>query len=215
MTFPRQSALRAAMLALAVPVTTLAVPMQAAQAQSGDVAAVSRALRAITTLKANFEQTNATGSVARGTLLLKQPGKVRFDYGKNDLLIVSDGRSLNMIDYSVKQVSRYPVRNSPLGPLLDPTRDLTRYGKIVPSGSANLVAIEARDKDHPEYGTMTLYFERKASAPGGLELTGWLMRDAQGNRTTVRFSNISYGGAIADSAFTWRDPRPNPVGPRR
>ncbi len=215
MMFRSISALRVALFALTLPAAALAVPMQAAQAQSGDVAAVSRALRAITTMKADFEQTDAAGGVARGTLLLKQPGKVRFDYGKNDLLIVSDGRSLNMIDYAVKQVSRYPVRNSPLGPLLDPKRDLTRYGKIVPSGSAGVIAIEARDKDHPEYGTMTLHFARKPSAPGGLELTGWLMRDAQGNRTTVRFSNISYGGAIADSAFAWRDPRPNRVGPRR
>lgn len=215
MIFPHRSALRATLLALALPAATVALPMQAAQAQPDDLAAVSRALRAITTLKANFEQTDARGGVARGTLLLKQPGKVRFDYGKNDLLIVGDGRSLNVIDYSVKQVQRYPIRNSPLGPLLDPSRDLTRYGKIVPSGSANLVSVEARDKDRPEFGTMTLYFARKAGAPGGLELTGWLMRDAQGNRTSVRFSGISYGAPIADSAFAWRDPRPNRVGPRR
>ncbi len=71
------------------------------------------------------------------------------------------------------------------------------------------------DSAHPEYGTLTLVFSRKASAPGGLELVGWLAKDAQGNRTTIRLSGVNYGMAIANSAFSWRDPRPNQVGPRR
>jgi outer membrane lipoprotein-sorting protein len=119
-----------------------------------------------------------------------------------------------MVDYEVAQVQRLPIRNSPLGALLDPSRDLTRYGKLVPTGRPGVVSIEARDAAHPELGVLTLVFARKASAPGGLELTGWLMKDAQGNRTTISFSGISYGAAIADSAFAWRDPRANQVGPR-
>lgn len=184
------------------------------QASPADLVAVNRAVRAITTLKANFTQTDASGGVSTGTLLLKQPGHIRFNYGKGDLLIVADGKSLNMIDYQVAQVERWPIRNSPLGALLDPSRDLTRYGKLVPTGNPDLVSVEVRDGAHPEYGVMTLVFSRKASAPGGLELTGWLARDAQGNRTSIRLSGISYGVAIADSAFSWRDPRPNQVGPR-
>ncbi len=214
MTAPLRSALRAALLALAMP-AALALPAGAAQAQSADLAAVNKAIRAITTMKANFAQTDANGGVSTGKLLMKQPGHIRFDYGKGDLLIVADGKSLNMIDYEVAQVQRYPIRNSPLGALLDPGRDLTRYGKLVPTGDANLLSVEARDNAHPEYGTLTLVFSRKASAPGGLELVGWLAKDAQGNRTSIRLSDISYGMPIANSAFTWRDPRPNQVGPRR
>ncbi len=213
MTAPFRSAFRAALLALVVPVT-LALPAGAAQAQSADLAAVNKAIRAITTLKAGFSQTDANGGTSSGTLLLKQPGHIRFDYGKGDLLIVADGKSLNMIDYEVGQVERWPIANSPLGALLDPSRDLTRYGKLVPTGEANLLSVEVHDNAHPEYGTLTLVFSRKPSAPGGLELIGWLAKDAQGNRTTIRLSGISYGMAIANSAFSWRDPRPNQVGPR-
>ncbi len=211
--FARTSMIVAAAL---LPVSGL-VLAGAAQAQGtqGDLAAVTKAIRSITTLKANFTQTASNGGVSSGTLLLKQPGRVKFTYGKGDLLIVADGKSLNMIDYQVAQVERLPIRNGPLGALLDPSRDLSRYGKLVPSGNPGLVAVEARDAARPEYGALTLFFSRKASAPGGYELNGWIAKDAQGNRTSVQLSSVTYGGAIANSAFSWRDPRPNRVGPRR
>ncbi|MBO9576747.1 MAG: outer membrane lipoprotein carrier protein LolA [Sphingobium sp.] len=185
-----------------------------AQSGQGDLAAVNKAIRSITTLKAAFTQTDAKGQIQTGTVLLKQPGHVRFNYAGGDLLIVADGKSLYMVDYEVAQVQRLPIRNSPIGALLDPSRDLTRYGKLVPSGRNDVISVEARDSAHPEYGVITLVFARKASAPGGLELSGWVMKDAQGSRTTISLSGITYGGAIADSAFGWRDPRPNQTGPR-
>ena len=50
-----------------------------------------------------------------GKLTLKRPGKIRFQYQKDvPLLIVGDGNSLTMIDYEVRQVQRWPVKNSPL-----------------------------------------------------------------------------------------------------
>jgi len=54
---------------------------------------------------------------------------------------------------------------------------------------------------------ITLIFARSASAPGGLQLTHWVALDSQNNRTTVRLRNQRYGVAVADSAFTFRDPR--------
>lgn len=199
--------------AAVLPAVALAPLPAVAQAPSDDLAAVNRAIRAITTLKANFAQTAPNGEVQTGTLQLKQPGKLRFDYGKQvNLLIIADGRSLYMIDYDVAQVQRWPIRNSPLGALLDPTRDLTRLGKLIETGDPRVVSIEVRDASHPEYGVLTLVFTRKASAPGGLELYGWVAKDAQGNRTSIRLSNLAYGAPIADSAFRWRDPRPSSRG---
>jgi len=208
----------AAVVAFSLPVIGFAPGLVvSAHAQSGqaDLAAVTKAIRSITTLKASFTQTDAKGQIQTGTVLLKQPGHVRFNYGGGDLLIVADGKSLYMVDYEVAQVQRLPIRNSPIGALLDPSRDLTRYGRLVPSGRNDVISVEARDSAHPEYGVITLVFARRAGAPGGLELSGWVMKDAQGNRTTISLSSITYGGAIADSAFAWRDPRPNQAGPRR
>ena len=55
---------------------------------------------------------------------------------------------------------------------------------------------------------ITLIFQRKAAAPGGLELVSWVSLDSQNRRTTIRLANQSYGMAIADSAFSYTDPRP-------
>ncbi|MCW2368091.1 outer membrane lipoprotein-sorting protein [Sphingobium sp. B11D3D] len=206
--FTRRSAMLSLMLsALAAPALVPASPVAAQAARSSDLASVSTAVRGITTLSGDFTQTDRNGQVQNGKLLWKQPGKIRFDYGAGDLLIVADGSSLYMIDYQVAQVQRWPIRNSPLGALLDPKRDITRYGKIVDTGDPRVVSVEVRDPQHPEYGVITLIFTRKVGVPGGLSLYGWVALDAQGNRTNIRLSNLKYGAPIADSAFRWRDPR--------
>ena len=193
---------------------TTPLPAQAA-AEADDLAAVQRHVREITTLTADFSQTDRAGQVQDGKLLWKQPGNIRFQYGKdNPLLIVADGKSLYMIDYEVRQVQRWPIRNSPLGALLDPTRDLTRYGKMIQTGDPRIVSVEVRDATHPEYGVINLVFQRDASGPAGLKLYGWVARDAQGNRTSIRLANLQYGAPIADSAFRWKDPRPGQRGTR-
>src|SRR3546814_10118916 len=96
-----------------------------------------------------------------------------------------------MIDYEVSQVQRWPIRNSPLGALLDPDRDLGKYGKVVPSGDPRILMVEARDPKRPEYGVITLIFQRKASAPAGLEMYGWVALDSQHNRPRIRLSHRS------------------------
>lgn len=200
--------------ALAVPAVLPSAAIGQAATQGGELAQVSRHLKAMQSLRATFTQTDRSGQTLSGTLTLKQPGKIRFEYQKDaQLLIVSDGRALTMIDYQVKQVQRWPIRNSPLGALLDPNRDLTRYGKVVPTGDPNVVSVEVRDPKRPEYGVITLIFTRTASAPGGLSLVGWVALDSQNKRTTIRLSNQQYNVAVADTAFAWTDPRAR--GPRR
>lgn len=178
-----------------------------AAAQRNDLAAVQAHLRGLTTMTADFSQTDRKGQVLTGKLTLKQPGRIRFQYGQGvPLLIVAEGGALTFIDYQVRQVQRWPIRNSPLGVLLDPRRDLSRFAKLVP-GDPRLVTVEARDPRHPEYGRITLVLARDPGAPAGLTLQGWVALDAQGNRTTVRLSNQRYGVPVGDEAFRWDDPR--------
>lgn len=191
----------------AVPLAMIAAP-PAAVAQSGDLDRAVAALRGISTMKASFTQTDRAGQTMAGELTLKRPGKIRFDYGKSaPMLVVSNGKSLYLVDYDVKQVERWPISNSPLGALLDPDRDVKRYGKLVPTSHSGVVSVEVRDPKRPEFGVITLIFQRDANSPGGLKLTHWVALDAQNNRTTVRLSNHRYGMSVADSAFTFSDPR--------
>jgi outer membrane lipoprotein-sorting protein len=191
-------------------------PLAAQTAQQDDLALVQRHIRSITTLTADFAQTDRSGQVQTGKLLWKQPGNIRFQYEpSNPLLIVADGKSLYMIDYEVRQVQRWPIRNSPLGALLDPSRDLSRYGKLVQTGDPRVISMEVSDPAHPEYGVITLVFQRDSDGPVGLRLYGWVTRDAQGNRTSIRLTAVKYGAPIAESAFRWKDPRPQQRGAGR
>lgn len=174
---------------------------------------VSTHLRSVQTMTASFTQTDRNGRIMTGILLLKRPGSVRFQYQPSaKLLVVGDGKSLTMIDYAVKQVSRWPIGDSPLSVLLDPKVDLSRFAKPVPSADPNVVVIQARDPKRPEYGVISIGFTRRAAAPAGLMLEGWSVLDAQGNRSTVRLSNQQFNTPISDKAFRWDDPRPR--GPR-
>jgi outer membrane lipoprotein-sorting protein len=194
-------------LALAVP-AALVLPAAPAAAQQDGLDQVVTALRAITTMRADFTQTDRNGQSVRGVLTWRSPGRMRFEYERSvNMLIVSNGRSLTMIDYDVAQKERWPISNSPLGALLDPRRDLKRYGKLLPTANPGVISVEVKDAKKPEYGTITLIFVRNAAAPGGLELTSWVALDAQNKRTTVRLSNQRYGMTIPDSAFTYREPR--------
>lgn len=180
----------------------------AAAQSASDLDKVVGALRAISTMKADFVQTDRQGQTLRGTMTLKRPGKIRFDYGKDaDFLVISNGKSLYVIDYEVNQVERWPIGNSPLGALFDPEKDVKRFGKMVPTRDPNVLSVEVRDPKKPEFGMITLIFVRNPAAPGGLQLTHWVALDAQNNRTRVQLSNQRYGLAVADSTFTFRDPR--------
>ncbi|WP_422059548.1 LolA family protein [Sphingopyxis sp.] len=173
------------------------------------LASVQTHLKATTSMTADFVQTDRNGQRVSGKLTLKRPGKIRFQYQKDvPLLIVGDGSRLTMIDYQVKQVQSWPVKNSPLGALLDPERDLTKYAKVLPTGSGDVLSVEVKDPKRPEYGTITMVFIRDGSSPGGVRLRGWVALDSQNNRTRIDLSNQQFNVAVADSAFKWTDPRP-------
>ena len=201
------TAVMAGAAAIAVP-AALFVPSQPVEAAAGDLDKAVAALRGISTMRADFTQTDRSGKSISGVLTLKRPGKIRFQYEKGvPFVVVSNGKSLYLVDYEVKQVERWPISNSPLGALLDPNRDVKRYGKLVPTGNPNVISVEVRDPKRPEFGVITLIFNRDAKAPGGYALTNWVALDAQNNRTTVRLRNQRYGMAVAENTFRFTDPR--------
>ncbi len=191
------------------PVALVMSVPSSAQTKGDQMARVVAHMKAVGTMTANFTQTDRNGQSLSGKLLLKRPGQIRFEYQKGvPLLIVADGRALTMIDYEVKQVQRWPIRNSPLAALLDPGQDLTRFGKLLPTSTDDVISVEVRDRKRPEFGVITMIFVKQAGAPGGLTLNGWVALDSKNNRTSIRLANVKFNGAIADSSFKWKDPRP-------
>jgi outer membrane lipoprotein-sorting protein len=190
------------------PAALIAAAPITAQQQPDKMTRVVQHMQAVATMTAGFTQTDRNGQTLTGKLILKRPGHVRFEYQKNvPLLIVGDGKALTMIDYEVKQVQRWPIKNNPLAALLDPGKELSRYGKIVTTTNNDVISVEVRDPKRPEYGTTTMVFTKMASAPGGLMLNGWVTLDSKNNRTSIRLANVKFNGPVADSNFTWKDPR--------
>jgi len=187
--------------------TLIALASPALASPLDDVAA---SLKATTSLSAGFTQTGADGKVASGRMLLARPGKIRFTYDKGDarakLLIVGNGKTLTFVDYAVNQVSQWPVRSTPLGILLASDPDLSGVAKVTSETKAGVV-VEARDPKRPEFGTLSIVFTRDAAAPGGLALSGWTARDAQGGVSTVQLSDVRYNADLSKADFGFKDPR--------
>jgi outer membrane lipoprotein-sorting protein len=204
----RTLALSVAPLGLAA----VALPAPAiAQGQAG-LAEVQAHLRAVTSMTASFAQTDRRGRTLNGSLALKRPGKIRFQYNGAQMLVIADGSRLTFIDDEVNQRQSWPIADSPLSVLLDPSRDLSRFARVVRNDNSTLM-IEARDPKRREFGKITLAFAKVAGAPGGLSLQGWNTLDAQNNLTQVRLSGQRFNVGVADTLF--RVPPARGRGPRR
>ena len=188
-----------------VPAMMLTIATTTIAAESADMGRLGAHIRAVQTMTADFLQTDARGRSAAGTLRLQRPGKVRFQYGSGDLLLVANGKTLTFIDYQVGQKSAWPLNRTPLGVLLSNSPNLKGRAQVMPSEDSRLVTVRARDP--AQYGSIVLVFLRSPSAPGGLQLFGWTAIDAQNKRTTVKLSNVRYNVAVPESSFTYVEPK--------
>ncbi|MBA3510611.1 outer membrane lipoprotein carrier protein LolA [Sphingomonas sp.] len=196
-----------ALLSIAAPAALLAAPAPAVAAESADLAKVQAHLKAVQSMTANFVQTDGKGRSARGTLQLKRPGRIRFEYSGGDVLLVANGSRLTFVDYQVGQKNSWDLNKTPLGMLLSVNPILKGNARLQPSGNPRTIVLRAKDRNRPEYGTLILAFLRSPSAPGGLMLYGWTAVDAQNKRTTVKLSNQRYNVAVSEGAFTYAEPK--------
>ncbi len=203
MAFPTFSARALAPIAAAA---LLAAP--AVAATNPDIARVEAHLAASQSMTANFVQTDSRNRSLKGTLQIKRPGRIRFEYGAGaNMLLVGNGKTLTFVDYEVGQKSSWPIAKSPLSVLLSGNPDLQRIARIVPSKDARVLLVRARDARRPEFGTILLGFVRNPAAPGGLLLEGWTAIDAQNKRTTIKLDGQRYNVAVAENAFVYAEPK--------
>ncbi|MEA3030881.1 MAG: hypothetical protein QOG13_2206 [Sphingomonadales bacterium] len=200
---PRFRALVLAALPLAAATPVL---LGAQNAPATGLGQVQAHLKAVDTMIAGFTQSDRRGRSLSGTLTIRRPGRVRFDYGRSaNILVVGDGNALTFVDYDVGQRQRWPINDSPLSVLLNPNQDLSRFARVV-QNDAQVLMIEARDNRRREFGTITIAFAKAPGAPAGLILQGWNTLDAQNNLTTIRLSNQRFNVPVAEAAFRYRAP---------
>ena len=193
--------------ALVPAVALVAFASPASASPASDLRAVESHLAQTQSLVSSFTQTDAKGRQLTGTLSLKRPGKIRFEYGRGaNMLLVANGKTLSFIDYEVGQKSSWPVAKSPLAVLLSANPDLGRIARVIPSNDPRVVVVRARDARRPEFGTIVLAFTR-GGGPAGLTLEGWTAIDAQNKTTKVRLDGQRYNVPIAENTFSYAEPK--------
>ncbi len=181
-------------LALALSLAT-AAPALADLVPLSDL---SRYLNGIATAEGSFTQINSDGSISTGTIYMNRPGRVRFEYEGENLVVIAGGQQVAIFDgRSNTRPEQYPLSETPLNLILARNVDLARSGMVIGhefDGTATRVL--AQDPDRPEIGTIELVF---TDAP--VELRQWVITDSTGAETTVVLGNMAEGGNLSSRLF--------------
>jgi len=182
-------------LALAAAMTLAALP---AAAQQLSLQEISSYLNNLQTATGGFTQVNADGSVSEGTIYLKRPGRIRFEYADQSALFVSGGGQVAVFDAASNEgPQRFPLSETPLSIILADNVDLGRAGMVTGHTSdGTTTTVTAQDPAHPDYGSIQLVF---TGSP--VELRQWVVTDNTGTQTTVILNDLQTGVQIGDRAF--------------
>ncbi len=180
-----------------------------AQGQSAPVVAeVESYFNSIRTLKARFVQSNPNGSVVQGTLYIRRPGRMRFEYdAPSQLKIVADGYQVTMWDIATKDFGQWPIGWTAASFLVKEPLSLTgdlQVDKIERSnGMLQLTMSQARK---PQEGKVVVRLDENP-----MVLRGWTIIDNRGNHVNVSLVDVQSGLQLADSLFKFDGPDPGAI----
>lgn len=185
---------------LAGPVSPLAAELSAED--RADIARVEKYFNGIRSMRSSFLQASSTGNVARGTVWLRRPGRMRFEYeAPSPILITSDGNLITYQDLELKQTNQIPLFTSPLSVLVE---DDVRFDRALTveevRKESNVLRITVRQRDEPDQGYVTLVFQDQPMA-----LKQWTIVDAQQVSVKVALLDPAFGVTIANELFRPKD----------
>jgi outer membrane lipoprotein carrier protein len=211
--YPRTLALSVAFALLAAANGRAADPTAAELAES-----VQRKYDAVKDFSADFVHTYQGGVLKkqlteRGKVLIKKPGKMRWDYvAPEKKEFVSDGSKVYFYIPADKQVivSQVPPSADTTTPALflagkgRLTSEFTPSFIELPAGlPAGTLALKLVPKSkQPDYDWLVL-----AVDPATLGIRGLVTIDAQGGTSTFAFTNLKQNVGLADNLFTFKIPR--------
>lgn len=167
-----------------------------------DIARVERYFNGIKSMRSSFLQASSTGNVAKGTVWLRRPGRMRFEYeAPSPILITSDGNLITYQDLELKQTNQIPLFTSPLSVLVD---DDVRFDRTLTveevRKESNVLRITVRQRDEPDQGYVTLVFQDQP-----MELKQWTIVDAQQVSVKVALLDPAFGVTIPNELFRPKD----------
>ncbi|WP_298680062.1 outer membrane lipoprotein carrier protein LolA [uncultured Lentibacter sp.] len=184
---------------LLAPVLALGLLTSPAMAQKLSLDSLSAYFNGLVTAKSSFTQVNDDGTLSTGTLYIKRPGKIRFEYNPpEETLVLASANTVAIFDPKTNQGPQsYPLNKTPLSLILARKVDLGRARMVTDhsyDGTATLLT--AQDPKHPEYGSIQLKF---TSNP--VELRQWVIRNESGSSTTVVLGPLTKGEAMPNTLF--------------
>jgi outer membrane lipoprotein carrier protein len=214
---------RVLIAALAVSASgVLTSAQQATPAQSAET--LARALQQhydqIKDFKASFEQTSRggvlqlpSGTKATGTVEVKKPGRMRWDYAKPEpQLIVSDGTTINQCYLDTRPPQCEEPQAVPRG-------DQAPSAMLFLAGRGDILRDFGVSRvDSPVRGTLALRLDPHKSDPNyeylvvafdadTYQIRGLMTRDRGASESTIVFSNIKVNTTIPDKDFVFTPPR--------
>ncbi|MCE8007206.1 outer membrane lipoprotein carrier protein LolA [Aestuariivita sp.] len=163
------------------------------------LAAISTYLNDLTTVEAPFAQINDDGTLSTGTLYIKRPGRMRFEYDPPEqAVVVAGGGAVVILDpKSNTAPESYPLSRTPLSIILARTVDLDRANMVTGhSFDGTATVVTAQDPENPDYGNIQLSFTADP-----VELRKWVINDSGGGQTTVILQSLEKGGTLGDALF--------------
>ena len=187
-----------ATLAAAPLAAGLALP-EPARAEAS-LAAISRYFNSFTTAQGGFTQVNDDQSISTGTLYIRRPGRVRFEYNppERQLVLAGAGQVVIFDGRGGGNGETYPLAETPLSIILAETVDLTRAGMVTRHVSdGTTTTVTAQDPRRPDYGNIQLVFTENPVA-----LRQWVVTNGNGERTTVILNDFATGMDHPPSRFS-------------
>jgi outer membrane lipoprotein-sorting protein len=178
-----------------------------AQAQTG-VPELEQYINSIRTMKARFVQSNPNGSVVQGTLYVRRPGRMRFEYdAPSTLKIVADGYQVTLWDPATRDFGQWPIGWTAASFLVKDPLSLSGDLRVEKIDRVNgLLEFTMYQTRRPKEGKVIV---RLAENP--LALRGWTIIDERGNRVTVSLNDPQTNIQLADSLFKNDSPDPSSI----
>lgn len=150
-------------------------------------------------LRAHFVQQNPNGTLSEGQFFLLRLGRMRIQYAHPDKrLMVADGNMFIYADPLNDEVSRIRLQVSPAFIILKEhvsfTEDNFRVTQF--SDEGDQVRLTVVNDDEPDYGSLTLIFDKKP-----FQLSKWEIMSQNGQQTSVELSHIQKGIPLDPKLF--------------
>jgi outer membrane lipoprotein-sorting protein len=144
---------------------------------------ISDYINGLTTLQANFEQINSDGSIDRGKLYIRRPGRMRLEYtAPNNALVIAGAGSVAIFDDKSKNgPTLFPLKKTPLNLFLKKNVDLSKNEMITEHTANNEnTFIVAKDPKRKSQGSIKMVF---SNSP--VSLQGWTITNQSNQRTKI------------------------------